>query len=64
MNWRVMVKYGYTDICFDFEDVSEAADFCTSMLTSFNRSVSYDKKELYVSLKPFDPEKEHFNEED
>ena len=64
MSWRVKVKYGYNDIYFTFEDVEEAAYFCTTMLVAFDKEMSYDKKDLYVSMTPFDPEKENNTDEE
>lgn len=50
MVWRVYFKYGYMDVAFDFESSEVAAEFIKTALTSFNKEVSYDKKDLYLSM--------------
>ena len=64
MIWRVKVKYSYNELFFDFESSEEAANFCITLLKSFNKKESYDKKDLYVSMFPFNEEVENTDDDD
>ena len=48
--WRVTLKYGYYDICFDFTDADDACNFIITTGKSFNKDISYDKKDLYINM--------------
>lgn len=48
--WRVTLKYGYYGITFDFDDSDAACKFIIISTKTFNKSESYDCKDLSAAL--------------
>ena len=48
--WRVKFKCGYNELTFDFDGVDEASNFIILAGKTYNKSMTYDKKELYLSM--------------
>lgn len=56
--WRVKFKCGYNELVFDFDGVDEASNFIILAGKTYNRSMTYDKKELYLSMSYVDKDTE------
>ena len=56
--WRVKFKCGYNELVFDFDSVDEASNFIIIAGKTYNRSMTYDKKELYLSMSYVDKDTE------
>ena len=56
--WRVKFKCGYNELSFDFDNIDEASNFVILAGKTYNRSMTYDKKELYLSMSYIDKDAE------
>lgn len=61
--WRVTLKYGYTDIRFNFKTAEEACEFLATAAGAFDKNSSYDKKDLYLNITFVDANDEGDNDE-
>ena len=54
--WRVKFKCGYQDLVFDFPNVDDASNFIIMAGKTYNKKMTYDEKELYLSMSYVDKE--------
>lgn len=59
MSWRVVCKYKYNDLYFDFETLEEAGEFVKTMLTHYKGDDNEDQGSISLRIIPNKEEEEN-----